>query len=80
MASKVVEIARNSSDGQESEQVEAFLPPLRDAIEQACQRKAWKGPIRRCIVRANSAAQLEACDPQVLQQRVDGAGKEGVSL
>lgn len=52
------------------------LPPLRDALVQSCEDGEWSDAVRRCIVDAQSADELDACGPTAGAAAPAAAGAE----
>ena len=58
------ELAKQKA-GEARRAAQANLPTLKDAMTTACETQKWDRQSRKCILSARSAAETEACDPQL---------------
>jgi len=62
-AAMVEHSVAKSGEAKLVEETQAHLPPLKDAVERACDSKNWPRGTRRCVLAAQSIEALHDCDP-----------------
>ncbi len=56
------ELAKDS-DPDRVKRARANLPTLQNSLLETCEAQKWTKSVRLCITKAQTAADLEACDP-----------------